>query len=544
MHQRPHRPPPPPRGGGDGAAPPDGGEDTSEQSSAAGFEDALPLLIVGCVLASVLAGLVGVHQWLAPWMPFLAAAAAAVALSASLAFIYCGRDQIRTFKLGALIGVIVALPTALWMASPIRSLAAQHLADTLPDSTYETALDDGSEGVRVAACTAVGRTGDLTTRGRLVERLADEPALAARCLAELETLAPDTAEAMTHGYVRRWQQALEREDAAMVCQAAPHLFSAHTAEGVSPSRDLTICAVTSDSHELSRCCADALTERFEEAAPYVEALGDPGAIRRRHRQAFYLALIPHVFRGVDASRNDVPRLERRLLRSEEVERWLLGLACENLDDASLTRDYMVGLEAIIDSRSCAMPERGARDHTAWGEICASLAAADEPSDQLCEAVRLEATGASVRTARAEVHKALDALYSSEATAGIIAGDEQLRAFAASARAPGDLVAESIDERNLQAVGLGDARSREFARRLRRDYPEAVELLDGHLPEMEESDDDKKSKAQSLQGNSGWDVNGTESWADIMAGMTPGERQMVQDIFEEGIREAKSESGQP
>lgn len=541
MHPPPHRPPPLAGGGGDGAGPP-GGEDTAEQAAPAGFEDALPLLIVGSVIASVLAGVVGVYQWLAPWQPFLAAASATVALSTALAFVYCQRDQIRTFKLGAAIGIVVALPTALWLLSPVRAMAADHLEDILPQSTYESALNDGSMGVRVKACSAVGRAGDTLRRGHLIDRLAADADLAARCLTEMEGVDPTMANAMNHRYVRHWQQALDRGDAAAVCRAAPHLFSVQMADGVSPVRDLTICAVTADDPDMSGCCADALTERFEAPGPFVQALGDPQAVRRQHRRAFYLALIPHVFRGIDESRNQVPRLERRLLRSKQTERWLLALGCGGLDDIADAKGYMIGLEAIIDTRSCSMPDRGSRDHAAWGEICDSLASVEQPSEHLCAAVREEAAGTSVRAAQAEVHKALDALYSREASQGIIAGYEQLRAFAASARAPGEIVANSIDERNLQAVGLGDARSREFARRLRREYPKSADLLEDYLPEREESDKDKKSEAQSLQAGN-WDVQGTESWADIMAGMTPGERQMVRDIFEEGMEQAKKERGQ-
>lgn len=519
MTKKPNMPPPIPRGG-------DGSQ--AEQTPPPGFDDALPLIIIGAVLATALAVMAAARQWLAPWVPLVGALAAGLALSAAIAFLYCQREQLRTFKLGALICTAIALPTALWMVGPLRAAALDHFGDLLPETAHQAALDDPSDDVQLSACRAVATGANSLHKEHLVDRLSTSPSLAADCLQ------PDTEDglglsALTHRYTRRFQSAVGEQNTEQVCTAAPYLFSMENASTFRPARELTRCAVSAVDASMARCCADALTERFDEADPYVAALGAPDEVAQKHRTGFFNAMVPYAFRNIDASRNTLPRLERRLLRDDLTQRWLLALGCSSLGEVDRPDELVDGLEAIVTSRGCAMPERGEREVDSWEMICGGLARVEEPTDQLCQVVRQEAVGSAIEVARSHIYSAMDAFYSSEASRDIARAHRQLLAAAQSSDAPAKAIVDASQIHNM-AHGATNARSREFARGMKRHYPAAAELFDGHVPEPGAdpvSREDARSKARNLQKSDDTDV---DSWNETWSKMSSSQREAYFDAL--------------
>ncbi len=487
MSHKPNMPPPMPGGGDDTHA---------DQAQPPGFDDALPLLIIGAVLATSLAVMAGARQWLAPWVPLVGALAAGGVLSAAIAFLYCQREQLRTLKLGALICTAVALPTALWMVGPLRAATLNYFGDFLPETAHQAALDDPSDDVQLSACRAVATGANSLLQEHLVDRLSVSPSLAAQCLQ------PDTEDglglnALTHRYTRRFQLAVGEQNTQQVCAAAPYLFSMDNAPTFRPTRELTQCAVSATDASMARCCADAITERFDEPDPYVAALGAPDEVDQKDRAGLFNAMVPYAFRNIDASRNELPRLERRLLRDDLSQRWLLALGCNSLAEIPRPEELVGGLEAIATSRGCAMPERGERGVDSWAMICGGLARVEEPTDQLCQVVRQEAVGTAIEAARGHIYSALDALYASEAGESIVRGSDRIRRLAGSTSNPGQLAADSLAIDRLDR-SLFDARARRQLQKMQGDQRSA----DAYLSEIIGSDeemtvDEKVEKAQDL-----------------------------------------------
>ncbi|MFP4598973.1 MAG: hypothetical protein ACLFVJ_12020 [Persicimonas sp.] len=507
---------------------PGGGDASEAEQTPPGFDDALPLFIIGAVLATALAVMAAARQWLAPWVPLVGALAAGLVLSAAIAFLYCQREQLRTFKLGVLICTAVALPTALWMVGPLRAAALNHFGDFLPETAHQAALDDPSDDVQLSACRAVATGANSLHKEHLVDRLSTSPPLAADCLQ------PDTEDglglsALTHRYTRRFQLAVEDQNTEQVCAAAPYLFSMDNASTFRPTRELTQCAVSATEASMARCCADAITERFDEPDPYVAALGAPDEVAQKDRAGLFNAMVPYAFRNIDASRNELPRLERRLLRDELTQRWLLALGCNSLAEIPSPEELVDGLEAIVDSRGCAMPERGEREVDSWAMICGDLARVEEPTGQLCRAVRHEAVGTAIDVARGHIYSALDAFYSSEASRDIARAHRQLLAAAESSDAPARAIVDGTQLHNL-APGEGNARTREFARGMKRHYPAAAELFAGQVPEPGAdpvSQEDARSKARNLHKSDDTDV---DSWNETWGKMSSSQREAYFDAL--------------
>lgn len=486
MTHKPTMPPPTPGGGDDAQA---------DQAQPPGFDDALPLLIVGAVLATALAVMAAARQWLAPWVPLVGALAAGGVLSAAIAFLYCQREQLRTFKLGALICAAIALPTALWMVGPLRAATLNHFGDFLPETAHQAALDDPSDDVQLGACRAVATGANSLLKEHLVDRLSASPSLAAECLQ------PDTEDglglnALTHRYTRRFQLAVGEQNTEQVCTAAPYLFSMDNASTFRPTRELTRCAVSATDASMARCCADALTERFDEPDPYVAALGAPDEVAQKHRAGFFNAMVPHAFRNIDASRNELPRLERRLLRDDLTQRWLLALGCNSLAEVARPEELVGGLEAIATSRGCAMSERGEREADSWAMICGGLARVEEPTEQLCQVVRQEAVGTAIEVARGHVYSALDAFYSSEASRDIVRGHERITKFADSDAGAGAMIAKTLGAAGASGR-VGDAQSRRLMRQIAGGYDGAMEK---YANPDSLSDKDKEAARRLLQRN--------------------------------------------
>lgn len=487
----PHSPPggpPPPR-------PPDGEDSEGDENhEPAGPDEARVLFVLTAGLATIIASMLAVSQWLSPWMPVAIALGLGVAVNGAIAYGYCDHQQQRAFTHGAVIAALIAAPTLLWLAGPVRAVAQDHLGDELTSSAHQAALEDGSSKVRQHACLNVARGHDDRLKDELLERFNTDTELARDCL---ETLQGDESinRDFTNRFRRGWRTSLEEGDTAKTCKVARRLYEV-AAGSMNPTRELTYCATTSSDKDQAQCCADQMTERLDGPDEYLEQLGSPADVEPQRRQALFRAMVPHVYEGVDASRNELDRFERRILRHEPVERWVLALGCYIADQPGQIERTLGGLEAIGESRGCNMYDRDQRERKDWQGICTRLGEADDPTGEICRSVRHDAVAFTTRRAQSEVHKAIDALQSSEMAADISSTHARLAAMAGGVEGQVAAMNRALDP-NSEAMRRASPQVRRQAQILRRASPDAKAIL-GQAFEVEGKDLTDEDVVQNLQ----------------------------------------------
>ncbi len=431
---------------------------------APGFRDALKLFIVGALGCTLLISVVAVREWLAPWLPLVSGLGVAAILSASVGFLYCEREQKDAFLRGFGICVAIALPTVLWMVTPVRVAAVEQMGAGLSIPAQLSALNDPAGEVRSSACAIIGAHEQAALEPQLENLFANNPKLGAQCVQKLATTDRFHAVELAHRFVLRWYDALENQEPALACKAAPQLFAMNVSGNLAPARKVTYCAMTAEDGQLAQCCAGALTSRYSSAKAYAEALGDPTDVALDRRPALFAAMVPHAFKKVDASRRKMPELEHGLMRHKPVQDWVLALGCDGVLSGRRADDFAAGLEGAAASQRCDTKAGGKREVDAWVRICGGMASGEEPSGHLCVAMQDEAVAKTVQDASAIVHSALDGLYASRTGKAIIRGAAKLQALASSAAAPGQLIADSLSPQNLPG-NVGDGRTRAFGARI-------------------------------------------------------------------------------
>ncbi|QDG52974.1 hypothetical protein FIV42_20160 [Persicimonas caeni] len=463
-----------------------------EERSPADFKDALPLFIVSGALSMLVMLTIAVRQWLAPWLPFAAALGIAAALSGSISYLYCNRDRQEALAKGFGVCAAFALPTLLWMVTPVRAALVDNFGPSLPTVAQQKALVDPAREVQLTACVQAGVGGDAFMETQLIELFTTQPQVGTECVARLAERAPARAQELSHRFLRHWSVAFRNQDNALVCGAAPHLMALKHSETQRPAQHLTYCATTATDPATAQCCADAITDRFDSAQEYAVALGDSLNIPAQRRLSLFSAMVAYAFAGVDASRNSLPTLERRLLRKKPVRDWILGLGCQTLFSESGSGDVLLGLEAVVESHSCPSGQDIERERKSWVRICSDMIDQQRSSDQLCDSVHRETVAGAVRTATAEVHAALDAMFADETTPGIKRAHAKFNRIGNSVDSKGAFMAEGISPLGNRQVG--DGRTRHMARQIggnynrevRRMKEEAARIEGKNRPDYDES----------------------------------------------------------
>ncbi|MFW5965990.1 MAG: hypothetical protein ACOCV2_00670, partial [Persicimonas sp.] len=506
-----------------------GDDDTKEP---AGPDEARLLFVITAGLAAVVASMLAINQWFSPWMPVAIAFVLGVVGNAAIAYGYCDRQQQRALIHGVIIAALIAAPTLLWMVGPVRALAQEHLGDELTSSTHAAALEDGSSEVRKSACLNIARGHDDRLKDELLERFNTDTELARDCLATLqgdESINRD----FTHRFRRGWRTSLEEGDTEKVCKVARRLYEVAAGQ-MNPTRELTYCATTSSDEEQAQCCADQMTERLDGPDEYVEQLGSPADVEPQRREKLFRAMVPHVYEGVDASRNELDRLERRILRHEPVERWVLALGCYIADQPGEVERTLGGLEAIGESRGCNMYERDQRERKEWQNICTRLGESEDPTGEICRSVRRDAVAATTRKAQSEVHKAIEALQSSEMAADISSTHDSLAAMAAGTKGRVDTMNKALDP-NSKAMRQASPQVRRQAQILNRTSPDAKAIL-GQAFDVEDKDLTDKDVVQNLQLSEDTEPADGMTYDKILERLPSEERQKV----EREVNRAKKE----
>ncbi|MFW6053962.1 MAG: hypothetical protein ACOC9J_04040, partial [Persicimonas sp.] len=431
MSEHPHNSTPPSTPSPTHAPASPGGESPSSEQVSNGDDEPVgpdqvrDLFVVVGFLSLVLAAMLAVTQWLSPWMPFAIASGVGLLIAAAIAFGFCNREHQRAFAVGAAIVALAAAPTLLWMVAPVRAMVQKHLGANLTTDAHRAALDDPVEKVQEYACLNAAQGHSDRLKDELVERFSSDTKLARACLGTLQR-DEELNQSFTNRYYKDWREALDSEESGQVCRVAKRLFDVAAGQ-INPARELTHCAVGSENEDQARCCADQLTDQLDGPEAYLEELGSPSDVAAERRAALFRRMVPHVFEGVDAARTDLGRLERQLLRHEPVERWVLALGCYITDQPGSVAQTLDGLEAIGESRGCNMYDSEQRKRKDWRNICTSLGEAEDPTGAICRSVRQGAVASTSRTARSEVHKAIDALQSSRMAADISSTDNRLAA---------------------------------------------------------------------------------------------------------------------
>ncbi len=503
-----------------------------EQGAPVDFKDALSLFIVGGALCMALMLVVSVRQWLAPWAPIAASLGIAAVVSASIGFVYCERDRQQALLKGFGICAAFAIPTLLWLIGPVRVTAMEQLGEYLPAATQQKALLDPSRDVQVESCVQAANSGDRLLEVQLVELFSTAPSIGAECIAKLDQAAPGRAQTLRRRFLRRWGIALRKQHSELVCGAAPYLFSLQTAAEASPTQQLTYCATTTSDERSAKCCADALTDRFDSPQKYTLALGDTSTVPVQRRAALFAAMVSHAFAGVDAARISLPGLERRLLRKKPVQDWILSLGCHDLFGGEGASDLLAGLEAIVESRSCPSGHQIERERKHWQRICADMIDHQRSSDQLCEGVHRETVAVAVRTATAEVHAALDAMFADETTPGIVRAHAKFNRFASSVDSKGAFMAEGISPLGTQRVG--DVHTQRAAREIGGNYKQAVRQMKEEAARIEGKD--RPDYDESVQDLLQRDVYKPQaSWEEVKRQMSSEESNRLQRQLDQAKR---------
>lgn len=505
-------------------APPNTTSDNAEPARPpVDFRDALPLYIVSGTLCLVVTLLIAVRQWLAPWAPVAAALGAAATFGAAITYLYCERDWQQALAKGLGICAAFALPTLVWIFAPVRVSIIENFGQSLPLVAQEKALHDSSGEVQLAACAQAALGKDAYMEVQLVELFATEPALGAACVDRVAEGAPDRARSLSHRFLRRWNIAFERQENALVCGAAPHLLSLSPSQAQRPAQRLTYCATTSTDPATAKCCADAITERFEEPQTYVISLGETSSVPLQQRAVLFEAMVTHAFAGVDASRIGLPELERRLMRKTPVQDWILGLGCQTLFDGEGTSGVMDGLDAMVESQECRSGNGLERKRQNWLRICADQLDGQRSSEELCESVHRDTVDAAVQSATAEVHAALDALFADETSPGILRAHARFNRMNKGAGNQGRFMAEGLAPAFGQA---GDARTRHMARSISGNYKRSIRELQETAASVEGKDEANydESVQNLLQRRV---LKPTATWNEVKQKMSPQESEDLQ-----------------
>ncbi|AWV90211.1 hypothetical protein [Bradymonas sediminis] len=493
-----------------------------------GFRDARNLFIAGAVSGTALVGFMAIYQWLAPWLPLMLALGIAVFLSALIGFGYCEQGRKAAFIKGLGICVIIALPTAAWGLGTVRTLAVQLFAQHFPDETRVRALSDGSREVRVEACTTLGVQNEGATAYNIVSTLFDTPAEGVECINRVAEVDPPGAARLRSEFWRRWELALDRQDAALVCRVTPAIFSVHTSHP--PTLGLTECVANNMNAEKATCCAEALTARYSEPAEYVADLGDAGELNAGRRQRLFSALLPYAFSGMDASRREFQQFESTLMRTAPGRDWVLSLGCDGVLNDPNAQEFVDGLEAVSSHQGCVDGEDGGRSTSQWKNICTQWAAPAQRSADLCAPIAAETRSSAVVTASALVHKAIGAFFAQIRNAQIALGVSANASQAGEMNDVMGLMNSALAPSNLP--GGIDPRLRHAARGFQGNHANYARILqqyttDNKLP-------DGPAMVQQLQE----EINQNRyRWSDLKKHTSPGERQQYQEQVDDAYDKA-------
>src|SRR5690554_3677618 len=282
-----------------------------------GFKDAKWLFVGGSIVGTLLIGFISVYQWLAPMIPASLALGMGVLLSGLIAFLLCEAERASAFVKGLLVWTLLAAPTALWALAPVRAAAVDIFGAKLAKPAQTAALSDHEPLVRLRACVALGVENKGTMAREIMARFYQTPKMSARCVQEVAQSDPDGAARLASAYVGEWHASLRGHEDAAICRGTPKVLEMSGYNVAQPAIDLTECAATYSSDEVSVCCADALAAHYSDPATYVDALGSPDALPVTRRAALFTALVPYAFVSLDADRRPLPEFETNLLRSEE-----------------------------------------------------------------------------------------------------------------------------------------------------------------------------------------------------------------------------------
>lgn len=503
---------------------------------APGFREALKLFILGALGCTLIITVVAVREWLAPWMPLAIGLGVAGVLSASISFLYCEREQKQAFARGLAICLVLALPMATWLSKSVRERAVQYYGASLAVPAKLSALGDPAEAVRVSACAVFGAQGLTSVTPQLVDLFKSSPALGARCVQQLAARDQTKAADLAHRFVRRWDVGLARGESQFVCQASSQLFAIDFSQEVSPAREVTVCAMTTDDDRLAKCCANALTERYTTAKSYADALGSTDDVAPIRRHPLFVAMVPHAFRDVDATRRQLPNLERELMRKKPVQDWVLALGCGTILSGHGGSEYAVGLEAAAASQGCPIGTGDERQTVDWQDICWNWQEDGAPDD-LCKPLEQHAQSQAREQARIRVHKAIATFKAQQLHAFIDAAGKQASFQGRSGSLYDQLVART-DPSTLPA-GVGNADVRRMMRLAHINSTQAMPTLGEQMPDYEHARmQDYTKMVRQLQQNR---QQAKMTWTQAQKHMTDEQRRKYDPKVEKVRKQVKDKA---
>jgi hypothetical protein len=502
------------------------------------FRDALAFFVGGAALGTLLVGVITVYQWLDPWKPAIIAVTMGALLSATIAFLYCNRDQPSAFIRGFAIWTLLALPTLAWGFAPVRAAALDLMSTQLSEQAQLNVIDDPHADVLQSACTALSEGTSMMIRARLAERFAASPGLGKACVEALAGANPARAASMSSNFVGQWKSALAAQNAPKVCELAPHLFELSTAQPAKPALPLTRCAVgeatsavgeaTSPVQEtMATCCADALVDHYDSAAAYVDALGPTAELDERLLSSLFLSMTPYAFRNINASRHQLPQLQSELLRQKPTQDWLTELACNAMVSSYTPSEFFGGMEAIAQNEGCNLSIGDERGVSQWQAICTQWA--QSPSEGLCPPIAHQAQGQAVSAASTQVQKALHAFYTSTLGRQIVAGTALLNRSDGTLEGFGSQISGALKAAQ-QAPSVGNAQLGHAARRVTQGSAGHLKKLQEIAPKMKGLDGaDGAAVARDLLNKQ---MKNKPSWDEIKGQLTEEQQERVKPRLDE------------
>jgi hypothetical protein len=501
----------------------------------AGFREAFWLFAGGGITGTLLIGVIAVYQWLAGPVPVGLAMMMALLLSAVIGFAYCDQDRRGAFLRGLGLWVLIALPTALWALAPVRAAAVEALGHKLPIQAQIAALNDAAAEVRASACVTLGTHNQGMIAYQIVESLIQSPLQGARCMQEVARVDPAGASRLASEFSARLDAAIRTQNGELTCRVAPHAFAIHIGDPDAPALPLTECAATSTDATMAACCAGALATHYESPRDYTVALGSPDELSARRRQRLFTALVPYAFPRIDASRNPLPRLETKLLRTEPGQQWVLALGCDSLLRSPNPDANTAALEAIAASQSCDAALGGERSSDEWKQICLAWAAQPDRSASLCAPINFQVRAQAVTAAVIRVHNAIGAMHANELEQSILRGAAYLQRSKGTFGETVRNMRQAFDPSNLPAGT--DPRLLHAARRAYLNTGAYRKIVKQYADGTQVSEDGEV--ARKLLENAR-----TRSWSEVKKYATPEQRRKMQPRIERARELLKNSDRKP
>lgn len=452
------------------------------------------LFAAGSQAATLLIIFISVYQWLAPMVAVAIAIGSGVLISGLSAALLSDTRRASVFVKSLLVWVVLTAPTAAWMYAPVRALAVANVGAKLPAPAQAAALRDPAPEVRLGACVALGVDNKGTTAREIMAQFYHTPNMSARCVQEVAQQDPEGAARLASAYVGEWHASLRTQDDAAICRGTPQVLAMSGYSPTQPALELTECAATYSTDEVSGCCADALAAHYSDPITYVEALQTPDSLPVARRASLFTALVPYAFVDLAADRRPLPAFEANLMNTTPGQIWVLALGCGGLLSGG-GEAYVEGFEAIVSQQSCGAPVSDGPRVNTWKNICAAWYQQPERGADLCPAVAADAKQQAILTASARVHDAIRALYASETGRNIVDFGAQLERYNLSDEARSDRYSQAFGRtaRNFQV----DPRLRRVAREIHGNQGARLRELQDAAAEISKKPVDRSETERNL-----------------------------------------------